>query len=154
MSLLDDCINKYVEYKCSKAGSGDPITKRWLDPDYGTPDIYYVMDEIKGRQVLHRLDKSTGDTLYTGTFRVLFKREDMGDFCLIMRRIRNQWRVRGEHEDSYELERGVYIVARYNPGIQGRIYLKGLQGPALERVVAKYEGRRRKKLPAVVPFEE
>ena len=154
MSLLDDCINKYVEYKCSKAGSGDPITKRWLDPDYGTPDIYYVMDEIKGRQVLHRLDKSTGDTLYTGTFRVLFKTEDMGDFCLIMRRIRNQWRVRGEHEDSYELERGVYIVARYNPGIQGRIYLKGLQGPALERVVAKYEGRRRKKLPAVVPFEE
>lgn len=154
MSLLDDCINKYVEYKCSKAGSGDPITKRWLDPDYGTPDIYYVMDEIKGRQVLHRLDKSTGDTLYTGTFRVLFKTEDMGDFCLIMRRIRNQWRVRGEHEDSYELERGVYIVARYKPGIQGRIYLKGLQGPALERVVAKYEGRRRKKLPAVVPFEE
>ena len=154
MSLLDDCINKYVEYKCSKAGSGDPVTKRWIDPNYGTPDVFYMMDEIKGRQVLHRFDKSTGVAMYTGTFRVLFKTEDMGDFCLIMRRVRNHWRVAGEYEDSYELEKGVYIVARYHPGLQSRIYLKGLQGPALERVVAKYEGRFRKKLPTVVQVQE
>ena len=143
MSLID----RYAEYMCSKAGSGNGVVRRVMDPDYQTPYVFYAMDEVKGRQILHRFDKSSGVPEYTGTFQILFKTEDMNRFCLIMRRIRDRWRVPDEYRDSYELEKGVYIVAQYYPGTQSRIYLKGLHGPALERVITSYERRFQVRIP-------
>ena len=140
-------IDKYAELVCRKAGSGDGVHRRLIDPNFGTPDVFYAMDEIKGRQVLHRFDKSTGVPVYTGTFRILYKTEDMNRFCLIMKRIHDLWRVH-EHEYSYELEKDVLTVAQYYPGTEGRIYLKGLDEKAMDRVVSRYERGRRKKLGA------
>lgn len=143
MSLID----KYAEYMCRKAGSGNGVVRRVVDPNYQTPHVFYAMDEIKGRQVLHRFDKSSGAPEYTGTFQVLYKTEDMEKFCLIMRRIRDMWRVPEAYRGSYESERGIYVVAQYYPGTESRIYLKGLGERALQRVVAKYERRFQKRLP-------
>ena len=151
MSLID----KYAEYMCRKAGSGNGVVRRVVDPNYRTPDVFYAMDEIKGRQVLHRFDKSSGAPEYTGTYQVLYKTEDMEKFCLIMRRIRDVWSVPAGYRESYELERGVYIVAQYYPGTESRIYLKGLGESALGRVVTKYERRFQKHLPrAAVSVQE
>ena len=143
MSLID----RYAEYMCSRAGSGDGVYRRMIAPNYLTPDVFYAMEEEKGRQVLHRFDKSPGAPVYTGTYRILFKTEDMDRFCLIMKRVRDRWRVPEEHRASYELERGVFIVAQYYPGTECRIYLKGLGEQAMRRVVARYENLSRKKLP-------
>ena len=140
-------IDRYAEYMCRKAGSGNGVVRMVVDPDYRSPDVFYAMDEVKQKQVLHRFDKSSGAPVYTGTFQVLYKTEDMDRFCLIMRRIRDRWRVPAEYKDSYEQERSTFIVAQYYPGVQSRIYLKGLGAEALERVVAKYETRFRRKLP-------
>ena len=117
-----------------------------MDPNYRSPDVFYAMEEIRQRQVLHRFDKSSGAPVYTGTFQILFKTEDMDRFCLIMRRIRDRWKVPPEYQESYEQERSMFVVAQYYPGVQSRIYLKGLGDEALRRVVAKYERRFQKKL--------
>ena len=138
-------IDKYAEYVCNRAGSGDGVSRRLLDPNYGTPDVFYCMDEIKGRQVLHRFDKASGVPVYTGTFRVLYKTEDMDRFCLIMKRIQDMWRV-NEHKYSYELEKDVLTVAQYYPGTESRIYMKGLDDAAMERIISRYEKKRRKKI--------
>ena len=39
-------IDKYAEYMCSKAGSGNGVVRMVVDPDYRTPDVFYAMDEI------------------------------------------------------------------------------------------------------------
>ena len=143
-------IDKYAEYMCRKAGSGDGVSRRQLDPDYMSPDVFYAMDEVDGKQILHRFDKSGGAASYTGTFRILYKTEDLGRFCLIMKRVRNFWSVE-EHKDSYELEKDMLTVAEYYPGVQSRIYLRGLDEKAMKRVIEEFEQRQRKKLelPAV-----
>ena len=147
MSAVMSLIDKYAEFMCRKAGSGDGVGRMLVDPNYRTPDVFYAMEEIRQRQVLHRFDKSSGAPVYTGTFQILFKTEDMDRFCLIMRRIRNRWKVPAEYQDSYEQEKSTFVVAQYYPGVQSRIYLKGLGAEALERVVAKYERRFQRKLP-------
>lgn len=140
-------IDQYAELMCRKAGSGDGVGRRLLDPNFGTPDFFYAMDEIKGRQILHRFDKSSGVPVYTGTYRILYKTEDMERFCLIMKRIRDMWRI-DDHKYSYELEKDVLTVSQYYPGTEGRIYMKGLDEKAMERIITRYERGRRKKLGA------
>ena len=108
MSLID----RYAEYMCRKAGSGNGVVRRVVDPNYLSPDVFYAMEEIKGKQFLHRFDKSSGAPEYTGSFRILYKTEDLDRFCLIMKRTRNRWKVSNNYKDSYELEEGVFVVAQ------------------------------------------
>ena len=150
MSLID----RYAEYMCRKAGSGSGVVRRVVDPNYQSPDVFYAMEELKGRQFLHRFDKSSGVPEYTGSFRILYKTEDLDRFCLIMKRTRNRWNVPDNYKESYELEEGKFIVAQYYPGTESRIYLKGLGEKAMQRVVAKYESRYKKKLPAAIEIED
>ena len=44
MSLLD----KYAEYKSNASQRGNTVTRRYMDPDFLTPDVFFMMDEIKG----------------------------------------------------------------------------------------------------------
>ena len=142
MSLLD----KYAEYKSNASQRGNTVTRRYMDPDFLTPDVFFMMDEIKGRQILRKYNKASGMTVYAGTYHVIFKTEDMGRFCLIMRRIKNEWPVPEEYMDLSELEQNTYIVSEYYPGTHMRIYLRGLGEAALDRVVKEYERKTRKKL--------
>ncbi len=151
-------IDKYAEFVANRRSSGDGVVRRVMDPNYLTPDVFYAMDEEGKSQRLHRFDKSSGVPVYTGTFHIMFKTEDMNRFCLIMTRIEDKWRIPEDHRDpeADEMERKVFIAAEYYPGTQGRIYLRGLSGPALERVVARYEKRchRKLELPAVALQEK
>ena len=142
MSLLD----KYAEYKSNASRPGNSVFRRFMDPDFLTPDVYFMMDEIKGRQILRRFNKSSGASVYTGTFLVVYKTEDMGRFCIILKRIKDEWPVPDEYQASYEQEQDTYIVSEYYPGTHMRIFLRGLSAPALERVVKEYERKKRKKL--------
>ena len=143
MSLLD----KYAEYMENKASPANDVVRRIWDPNYLTPDVFYVMDEIKRHQILRRFDKSEGEPGYAGTFQILFKTEDLDKFCLIMRRLPNERPVLERYAESYEREKDLYIIASYYPGTHSRIYLRGLGAPAMTRVVEKYERKMRKKLP-------
>ena len=144
-------IDKYAEYMSRRRSSGDGVARRIFDPNYMTPDVFYAMDEIGANQVLHRFDKSPGAPVYAGTFHILFKTEDMERFCLIMRRIKDRWRIHEKYADSYEEEKDVFVVAQYYPGTEGRIYLKGLDEKAMERIITRYHKKSRKvlELPAV-----
>jgi len=142
MSILD----KYAEYKANKSTPADAVFRRMWDPNFLTPDVFFVMDEIKGAQYLRKFDKSPGYAVYTGTYRIIFKTEDMGKFCLIMRRVANERKVPAEFSNEAEFEPDTYIVSEYYPGILSRIYLRGLGDQAMERVIKKYEQKSRKKL--------
>ncbi len=142
MSILD----KYAEYKSNAGRRGNTVTRRYMDPDFLTPDVFFMMDEIKGRQILRKYNKASGAPVYAGTYHVIFKTEDMGRFCLIMRRIRDEWPVPEEYMDLSELEQNTYIVSEYYPGTHMRIYLRGLGAAALDRVIKEYERKTRKKL--------
>ncbi|MBE6029125.1 MAG: hypothetical protein E7226_03120 [Clostridiales bacterium] len=142
MSIID----KYAEYKVNRSSQGDMVFRRIWDPNFLTPDIFFVMDEIGEKQVLRKFHTTSGVPAYCGTYHVIFKTEDMDRFCLIMRRIRNEWAVSAEYENKTEFEENTYIVAEYYPGTHSRIYLKGLSEQALDRVIRKYECKTRKKL--------
>jgi len=145
MSLLD----KYAEIKANNAGKKNPnsaMYKRIWDPDFLTPDDFFVMDEIGKRQILRGYSKASGKPVYIGTYHIVYKTTDMDRFCLIMRRIKNEWRIPPEYEQRAKEERKVFIIAEYYPGTHSRIYLKGLGGPAIDRIIKKYERKTRKKL--------
>ena len=142
MSIID----KYAEYKANKANPTDAVFRRLWDPNYLTPDVYFTMDEIKGRQIMRKYNKSSGEAVYTGTYLSIFKTEDLNKFCLIMKRIKDEWEVPPEYANDTEFEPDTYIVAEYYPGIFSRIYLRGLNEEALDRVIKKYEQKTRKKL--------
>lgn len=142
MSLLD----KYVELKANVRRSNDAVYRRVWDPNYLTPDIFFVMDEIKRRQILRGYHKADGMPVYIGTYLVMFKTEDLGRFCLIMKRVKNEWRVPDEFAVKSESEKDAFIVAEYYPGTHSRIYLRGLGAEAVGRIVGKYERKTRKKL--------
>ena len=142
MSLID----KYAEYKANKANPTDAVFRRLWDPDYLTPNIYFTMDEIRGRQILRKYNKSSGQGVYAGTYLIIFKTEDMGRFCLIMKRVRDEREVPPEYANEEEFEPDTYIVTEYYPGIHSRIYFRGLSNDALDRVIRKYEQKTRKKL--------
>ncbi|MDO4869802.1 MAG: hypothetical protein Q4A65_05950 [Bacillota bacterium] len=142
MSLLD----KYIQFKATASRPVDTVTRRFIDPNFLTPDEFFMMDEIKGRQILRKYDKGNGMPLYLGTYMIIFKTEDLGKFCLIMKRIKNEWRVPAEYVDESETGADTFIVAEYYPGTHSRIYLKGLGAPAVQRIVKKYERKARKKL--------
>ena len=142
MSIID----KYVEYKANRSSQGDTVFRRIWDPNFLAPDVFFVMDEIEDRQVLRKFHTTSGLPAYCGTYHVIFKTEDMDRFCLIMRRIGNEWAVSADYEHKSEFEENTYIVAEYYPGTHSRIYLKGLSEQALDRVIRKYERKTRKKL--------
>lgn len=142
MSIID----KYVEYKANRSSQGDTVFRRIWDPNFLAPDVFFVMDEIEDRQVLRKFHTTSGLPAYCGTYHVIFKTEDMDRFCLIMRRIGNEWAVSADYENKSEFEENTYIVAEYYPGTHSRIYLKGLSEQALDRVIRKYERKTRKKL--------
>lgn len=142
MSLLD----RYAEYKANKSNPTDAVFRRLWDPNYLTPDVYFVMDEIKGRQILRKYNKSSGNQVYAGTYLIIFKTEDEQKFCLIMKRIEDEREVPEEYANDEEFEENTYIVSEYYPGIHSRIYLRGLSDQALARIIKKYEQKTRKKL--------
>ena len=140
-------IDKYAEYKANKSNPADTVFRRLCDPDFLTPDTFFNMDEVKGRQILRKYEKGGVNQTYLGTYLVIYKTEDLGKFCLIMRRIKDERPIPPEYAERADAEEGTYIVAEYYPGIHSRIYLRGLSAEALDRVVKKYERRFRKKLP-------
>lgn len=142
MSLLD----KYIEMKANTKNPNDTVFRRIWDPNFLTPDIFFLMDEIKNRQVLRKYHKGDGNPTYAGTYHVIFKTSEGDRFFLIMRRIKNEWTVPPEFENESEFEENTYIVAEYYPGTHCRIYLKALSEEALDRIVKKYERKTRKKL--------
>ena len=142
MSIID----KYAEYKANKANPTDAVFRRLWDPNFLTPDVYFNMDEIKGRQILRKYNKSSGEPVYVGTYLIIFKTEDLNKFCLIMKRIKDEREVPPQFANDTEFEPDTYIVAEYYPGIHSRIYLRGLSNEALDRVIKKYEQKTRKKL--------
>ena len=144
MSIFD----KYVEMKANSSARNpnSAVFKRIWDPNFLTPDVFFVMDEIKGRQILRKYNKESGNPVYAGTYLIVFKTEDMNKFCLIMKRVKNEWKVPAEYVDESELEQDTYIVAEYYPGTHSRIYLRGLGEQAIDRIVKKYERKTRKKL--------
>ena len=141
MSIID----KYAEYKANSKANNTVFRRIW-DPDFLTPDVFFTMDEIKNRQVLRKFHKGSDIPVYSGTYHVIFKTDDVDRFYLIMRRIKNEWAVPSEYENKDEFEENTYIVAEYYPGTHSRIYLKGLSEEGLRRVVEKYERKTRKKL--------
>ena len=142
MSIID----KYAEYKANKAATMDAVFRRLWDPNFLTPDIYFTMDEKKGRQILRKYNKSTGNPVYAGTYLIIFKTEDLEKFCLIMKRVKDEKPVPPEYANDAEFEPNTYIVSEYYPGIHSRVYLRGLSDDALARVIKKYEQKTRKKL--------
>lgn len=142
MSILD----KYVELKANTKNPNDTVFRRIWDPNFLTPDTFFLMDEIKNRQVLRKYHKGDGSPIYAGTYHVIFKTSEGDRFFLIMRRIKNEWTVQPEFENESEFEENTYIVAEYYPGTHSRIYLKGLSEQALDRIIKKYERKTRKKL--------
>ena len=142
MSILD----KYAEYK-SNSKPSDNTARRLLDPNFLTPDTFFMMDEVDGKQILRKYDKASGFPVYIGTYQVLYKTEDLGKFCLIMKRIGNEWKVPDYYADLSDSDENTFTVAEYYPGTHSRIYLKGLTEQAFSRVVSRYERKKRKKLP-------
>lgn len=143
MSLLE----KYIELKINTRHPNRIMTRRFWDPDFLMPDTFFVMDEVKGRQILRMYNTSSGKPVYAGTYLVIFKTEDMNRFCLIMKRIKNEWKVPAEYVDRSELEQDTFVVAEYYPGTHCRIYMRGLGEQAVDRIVKKYEQKTRRKLP-------
>ena len=145
MSLLD----KYAELVERGRTSRHPnrlMAMRLFDPNFASPDIFYTMDEIGRMQILRKYDKATGNPLYLGTYHIMYKTQDLDRFCLIMKRIENEWRVPKEYIDPTELEPNTYVIAEYYPGTHGRIYLRGLSAESINRIIDKYERKTRKKL--------
>lgn len=142
MSIID----KYVEFKANYKNPNNTVYRRVWDPSYLTPDIFFVMDEVKRKQILRKFRKGPVEPIYLGTYLIIYKTEDMGRFCLIMKRIKNEWRVPQEYVDESELEEDTFVVAEYYPGTHSRIYLKGLGEQAVERIVTEFERKTRKKL--------
>ncbi|MBR0127305.1 MAG: hypothetical protein IJL99_03505 [Firmicutes bacterium] len=145
MSILD----KYIEIKANNATKKNPneaVFKRIWDPDFLTPDDFFVMDEIGKRQILRGYNKASGTPEYIGTYHIIYKTTDMDKFCLIMRRVKDEKKIPEEYAERAKEERKAFIIAEYYPGTHGRIYLKGLGGPAIDRIIRKYERKTRKKL--------
>ncbi len=142
MSIID----KYAELKANYKNPNNTVYRRVWDPNYLTPDVFFVMDEIKRKQILRKYHKGTVEPIYLGTYLIVYKTEDLGKFCLIMKRIKNEWRVPQEYVDDSELEADAFVVAEYYPGTHSRIYLKGLGEQAVERIVAEFERKTRRKL--------
>lgn len=136
-------------------GSKDPsvnIFLRLTDPDFGMPDVFYMMDEIGKVQVLRRFQKREEDTPYCGTFEILHKTERGNRFCLIMRRRPDERPVPEEFQMLSEDAQDVYIVAEYYPGVMSRIYLRGLSEETVQSITDEYvkkvlRRKKRKKLP-------
>ena len=125
----------------------DPLQKavmKIFDPNIDSPDIFFMMDEVNGTQILRKYDKSTGEVRYAGTYEILYKTEDLDRFCLIMTRIENEKEVPVELQPLSE-EYGAWIVAEYAPGVRGRIYLKGLPKEAVARIIDEYERKRNRR---------
>ena len=142
MSFLD----RYAELKANTNNPNDTVFKRIWDPNFLTPDDFFIMDEIGKKQILRAYNKASGVPVYIGTYHVVYKTEDMGRFCLIMRRTKNEWRIPEAFAERAKAEKGIFIVAEYYPGTHSRIYLKGLGEAAIDRIVKKYERKTRKKL--------
>ncbi len=134
---------------------------RIMDPDIGTPDAFYMMDEIRDPrrktrrpvQVLRRYTKAEMLPEYCGTYEVLYKTERLGRFCLIMRRRPDEWKVPPEHQIQSEEELETMIIAEYYPDVLCRIYLKGLSEAAVKEITEEYvtrllRSKRRRRLSA------
>lgn len=125
----------------------DPLRKavmKIFDPNIDSPDVFFRMKEIDGRQVLRKYDKSSGEVRYAGTYEILFKTEDLQRFCLIMTRIANEFPVPADLEALSE-ELDSWIVCEYTPGTHGRIYMKGLSEEAVQRIVDSYQKKRKRR---------
>ena len=141
MSILD----KYAEYRANAFTPGNTVMRRYMDPDYLTPDVYFMMDEIKGRQILRKYNKSSGETVYAGTYLVIYKTEEAGRLFLIMKRVRDERFVPDEYANDTEHEQDTFLVSEYYPGTHMRIYLRGLNAQEMDRIVKEYEFKKRKK---------
>ena len=125
----------------------DPLRKtvmRIFDPNIDSPDVFFRMDEIDDIQILRKYDKSSGEVRYAGTYEILYKTEDLDRFCLIMTRAANEKEVPVDLEPLSD-EYNAWIVCEYYPGVRGRIYLKGLPEAAVDRILAEYEKKLRKR---------
>ncbi len=145
MSILD----KYAEIKVKNAGKKNPsdtVFRRIWDPDFLTPDDFFVMDEIGKKQILRGYVKGAGNPVYIGTYHIIFKTSEGDRFYLIMHRIKDEWRIPEKYTERAKAEKKVFIVAEYYPGTHSRIYLKGLGEETIDRIVKKYERKTRKKL--------
>ena len=111
---------------------------RLMDMDNSSPEIFYMMDEIGDMQILRRYDWSDTLPKYTGTFEVLHKTEVSRRFCIVMRRLANEWNVAPEHKIRSAEELKMCIVMEYYPGTQGRIFMRGLSDGMMQTVVEEY----------------
>ena len=145
MSLLDKYA-EFVEHAQSRKNPNKLMTMRLFDPNFGSPDIFYMMDEVDRMQILRKFHKAERDMIYLGTYHIMYKTQDQDRFCLIMKRIADEWRVPKGMVDPSELEPDVYVIAEYYPGTHGRIFLRGLSAESISRIIEKYERKTRKKL--------
>ena len=111
---------------------------RLMDMDNTSPDIFFMMDEIEDIQILRKYDWSGQLPQYCGTYEVLYKTERYGRFCLIMRRIMNEWKVAPHHTISSGEELETCIVMEYYPGTQGRIFMRGLSEETMQQIIQEY----------------
>ena len=124
--------------KKSRKPSVNPYM-RFMDIDFDTPDIFYVMDEIGEKQILRKYDKSSGGFEYCGTYQVLYKTERFSRHFLIMRRIANERPVPPEHHAVSGEEYETRVVAEYYPGLMCRVYLKGVSESMMQELTEDYQ---------------
>lgn len=120
------------------------VVMKIFDPNIDSPDVFFKMDEMDGKQILRKYDKSSGEVRYAGTYEILFKTEDLKRFCLIMTRIANEKPVDADLTPLGE-EYDTWIAAEYSPGTHGRIFLKPLPQEVVMRITEKYEKKLSKK---------
>lgn len=120
------------------------VVMKIFDPNIDSPDVFFKMDEMDGKQILRKYDKSSGEVRYAGTYEILFKTEDLNRFCLIMTRIANEKPVDADLVSLGE-EYDTWIAAEYSPGTHGRIFLKPLPQEVVMRITEKYEKKLSKK---------
>ena len=117
---------------------------RMIDPDLGMPDIFYMMDEVGRTQILRKFQTcrdQIGMFDYCGTYEILYKTERHRRFCLVMHRVRDEWRVAEPHRIESEEEYKKIIVAEYYPGVMSRIYLKGLPEQVVQEITDDFVRR-------------
>lgn len=130
--------------------------QRLIDPDLGMPDEYYMMDEIGRVQVLRKF-KASQEVLggiYCGTYEILYKSEKGRRFCLVMRRIRDEWGVPPDHRMQSPDDMKMLHVAEYYPGVMSRIYLKGLPEAVVQEIIDDFARKmaRRKRKKKLLPL--
>ena len=137
---FNDLFAKWQE----QAQKEDPLRKplrKIFDADIDSPDVYFMMDEIEGVQILRKQDKSNGQTRYAGTYAVLYKTDDADKFYLIMTRIEDEAEVDMDLQNGTE-ERDALIVCQYTPGVKGRIYMQGVSEETMQKIIDEYAGKK------------